>query len=70
MDYKRYSLYEKKEIMYNILLKYPKGLTLKQIKAKMHMPGSSAKRIANSLIDDNKIRMIDFGNAKLYKVNK
>ena len=68
INLQKFSIHEKKDMMYNLIIKYPDGLFIAEICRNTGMDYKTCVKLLNHLIDENKIRLVDYGNTKLYKV--
>ena len=66
---KRFSKYEKKEMIANLIKKYTLGLTTAQITSIMRSM-EHITEVLKELEEEKRIRKIKIGNAYLYKENK
>ncbi len=64
----RMSSYEKEDMIHNLLLKYPRGLSIKELLEKSPVgKRSTLEKILKGLLDKNRVELIRFGEAKVFR---
>lgn len=61
------ALYERDELVLAIMRKYPHGITISNLAKELVLNKSTTRVMIKRLLEQDKIKEIDFGSAYLYK---